>query len=727
MPNQANGLYEFGSFRLDTAKRLLSRGGESVTLAPKTFDLLLLLVEGEGRVLTKRELMNSLWADTFVEEASLSYQIATLRKALGKEGDEWIETVPKHGYRFAATVTKVAGDGARPEESTGLQPAPNRLSRQRVPWLIAGVPTLLALVFAVLYFRPTGSPQVELRPVSRWTVPMMSVEPYNVFGINVGFGLAVSRDGTRLAYAERWGGSSRIVLRNLEQMDTKPIPGTEGGLRPFFSPDGQWLAYFTGSPGGSIRKVAITGGTSITLCENASYFGGSWGDDDRIVFSSYQGIGLMRVPAAGGKCESLSAPDRQAGEATRRWPQILPGGQLLFTAGGGGSYDSAKILVLDLRTGRSRVLVNGSAGRYVPSGHLVYVRRGTMFAVPFDIKQLSITGRETPVIEGIFYNNAGGFAEYTFSNSGLLLYMAETRPTNLSTLDWLDHNGTSQTVSAQPQIYGNIRLSPNGQRAAVNIMAGAGAIRDIWIIDLMRGTLNRLTSEGVNDNPIWTMDGRRVAFYSTQGSFQPAGIYWAAADGSSKPELLLATNTVCFPDSWTPDGRTLLYHSTGPAHIWAVRPTVNGGDGNPRLLFERSAFNETQAQVSPDGRWVAYASDDSGKNQIYVRAFPGPGGKVPISVEGGENPRWSRGGRELFYLDPAKSRVMAVDIQAGPMFRIGQTHALFEQHNPDWDVAPDGQHFLVRKQPQTVQNEPKLQVVVNWFDELRRRVPAGDK
>jgi DNA-binding winged helix-turn-helix (wHTH) protein len=162
MPNQANGLYEFGSFRLDTAKRLLSRGDESVTLAPKTFDLLLLLVEGEGRVLTKRELMNSLWADTFVEEASLSYQIAALRKALGKEGDEWIETVPKHGYRFAATVTKVAGDGVRPDESTGLQPAPNRLSRQRVPWLIAAVTTLLALVFAVLYFRPTGSPQVEL-------------------------------------------------------------------------------------------------------------------------------------------------------------------------------------------------------------------------------------------------------------------------------------------------------------------------------------------------------------------------------------------------------------------------------------------------------------------------------------------------------------------------------------------------------------------------------------
>jgi Tol biopolymer transport system component len=348
-----------------------------------------------------------------------------------------------------------------------------------------------------------------------------------------------------------------------------------------------------------------------------------------------------------------------------------------------------------------------------------------MFAVPFDIKRLAITGRETPVIEGIFYNTSGGFADYAFSNSGLLLYMAETRPTNLSTLDWLDHNGTSQTVSAPPQIYGNIRLSPNGQRADVNITAGAGAARDIWIIDLMRGTLNRLTSEGINDNPIWTMDGRRVAFYSTQGSFQPTGIYWAAADASSKPELLLATNIVSFPDSWTPDGRTLLYHSTGPAHIWVVQPTGNGGDGNPRLLFERSAFNETQAQVSPDGRWVAYVSDESGKSQIYVRAFPGPGGKLTIAVEGGKNPRWSRGGRERFYLNPAKSQVMAVEIQAGPMFRVGQPHALFEQRNPDWDVAPDGQHFLVRKQPQTVQNEAKLQVVVNWFDELRRRVPVG--
>ena len=334
MSNQTNGLYEFGSFRLDVAQRLLSTAGKSVTLAPKTFDLLLLLVEGQGRVLTKRELMNLLWPDTFVEEASLSYQIAALRKAFGEEGDAWIETVPKHGYRFAATIAKPQGQIA-----TAQKPDPTSL-RQLAPWMIASVTALFAAVFAMLYFR--GIQEAESRPVTRWTATLPAPDPL------LGSGLSISRDGTRLAYNVQTGNSSGIWVRMLDQPGGKPIPGTEGGLRPFFSPDGQWLAYFTDRVGG-LKKVPVTGGPAIALCDSARWFGGSWGEDDRIIFSGSSG--LMRVSAAGGRCESLTKANPQKQEFYH-WPQILPGSKsILFTIGTAGSFDNARIALLDLKSG----------------------------------------------------------------------------------------------------------------------------------------------------------------------------------------------------------------------------------------------------------------------------------------------------------------------------------------------------------------------------------------
>jgi Tol biopolymer transport system component len=397
-----------------------------------------------------------------------------------------------------------------------------------------------------------------------------------------------------------------------------------------------------------------------------------------------------------------------------------------------GSYDTARIAVLDLTNGSYRTLVSGaSEGRYVPSGHLVYVRGGTIYAVPFDLKRLAITGRETPVIEGVYYNSGGGYADYAFSDSGLLLYILETRPTSFNTFDWVDRRGTSQS-SAIPAQRGtgrlwasgsDVRVSPDGQRAAVVLAGGVGAPLNVWIADLSRGTLSPLSAEGASERPVWTPDGRHVAYTKLRGT---RGIYWAPADGSGKPELLVATPAfIAFPDSWTPDGNTLLYESVLPTRIWTFTLPSRGGDGKPRMLFETGTSNVGLAQVSPDGRWVAYVSDESGKNQVYVQPFPGGGGKTPISIEGGEDPRWSRDGREIFYLDPAKNQVMAVDILAGPALRAGQPHALFEQRTQDWDVAPDGKRFLVRRVPQTEPDRAKLQVVVNWFEELRLKAPVG--
>jgi Tol biopolymer transport system component/predicted Ser/Thr protein kinase len=570
-------------------------------------------------------------------------------------------------------------------------------------WIAAGV-LAVAAVWGWLH-----APPAEPRPVTRWTAALPSSGPVN------GSGLSISRDGTRLAYAESTGSSSHIRVRMLDQPDGRPIPGTEGGLRPFFSPDGQWLAYFTGRVG-PLKKVPVTGGPPITLCDGAAYYGGSWGEDDRIVFSD--GHGLRRVSASGGTCESLTTGEPQKGE-DHRWPQILPGGQtILFTIGTQGSFDSAQIAVLDLKSGRYRVVANGgSSVRYVPSGHLVYVRGGAMFALPFDLKRLAAMGPETPVIDGVFYNSGGGFADYSFSDSGLLVYMPDTPARNLNTLEWRDRKGTAQTLPAPPQLYGSVRLSPDGQRAAV--AAGrAGGSFDIQIVELARGTLSRLTSEGQSFSPVWTPDGQRVAFSSSN-----SGIYWTPADGSGRPELLLAGVRVA-PRSWTPDGKALLYDSQAPARIWTL---LVSGSASKLRPFSETSFNESDPQVSPDRRWVAYTSDESGKNQVYARPFPGPGGKTPISIGGGEEPRWSRDGRELFYRDPGKGQLMAVDIQTNPAFRAGQPHALFALGNVPWDAASDGKRFLVVKTLETAAGEAKLQVVVSWFEELRQKATGANR
>jgi Tol biopolymer transport system component len=320
------------------------------------------------------------------------------------------------------------------------------------------------------------------------------------------------------------------------------------------------------------------------------------------------------------------------------------------------------------------------------------------------------------VADGVHYNSTGGFADYTLSVSGLLVYSAEVRATNVGTLAWLDRKGSPQPLAAPPKPYAQLRISPDGKRAVVTVAGLDGVYGDLWIYDLERGSLSRLTSESFSAGPAWTPDGQRVAFFSQRVGRR--GIFWTAADGTGAAEELLANATGSFPTSWTPDGKTLYYHVATPARIWAFTP---GGKPQP---FSQSSFNEQYAAVSPDGQWVAYSSDESGKSQVYARPLSGPGDKLAISIEGGEAPRWSRDGRELFYRDPVKNQLMAVEMQPGTTLKAGQPKALFALGDVAWDVAPDGRRFLVA-QRQGDAPTAKLQVVVNFFEELRRKAPAG--
>jgi serine/threonine-protein kinase len=567
-----------------------------------------------------------------------------------------------------------------------------------VPWAVA----VLSIVGLAATFLSTqnAKPRADENRVVRWALNTNIAHPGNGFGL--------SRDGRRFAYPAAGDAKQRLWVRELSSLEGQPVAGTEAGKRPFFSPDGQWFAFFTGTARlGHLKKAPVAGGTLntrgsvTTLCENANLYGASWGDDDRIVFSGP--TGLMQVNAAGGPCESLTTADPTEGD--HRWPQILPGGaSALFTIGIEGAFDSAHVAVLDLKTRKYRTVLDGGANaRYVSSGHLIFVRAGQLFAVPFDLNRLQVAGIPQVVIDGIFHVNAGGYAAYAVSDSGTLLYLTQ----RVEGFEWRDRAGNIQPVTTPPGLYRYFRLSPDGTRVAVQ----HGGLGDIEVISLDRGVAERVTTEGMNNTPIWSRDGRAVTF-ATLGK----GIYHATLDGRRIIRPLQESVPESAPWDWTPDGRMLVYEKGDPFEIW----TLLVGDGSapavPQQLMAAPHTSFYHPVVSPDGRWLAYVSNESGEPQVNVQAFPGLGSRVMISREGGEEPRWSKDGRELFYLS-SRNDIMVVEVRAGGRFSAESPKVLIPSAG-NFDVDPTGQRFLILKQERPEQ----LQAVVNWFGELTQRV-----
>ena len=365
----------------------------------------------------------------------------------------------------------------------------------------------------------------------------------------------------------------------------------------------------------------------------------------------------------------------------------------------------------------------------MPSGHLVYVRGNTLFAAPFDIGHLTVTGPEAPVIEGLALNGPGStVGEYAFSDSGLLVYLeASTVNGGATTLGWVDRQGQVQPLS-DSALWGTGRLSPDGRRVVNEIYtssAGDGNPGDLWVFELERHTKPRLTFEGDTAYPIWTPDGRHITFGGNLAGKR--GIYSVMADGSAKPELLLATDGAPIPCSWSPDGKSLLYQQAmpnKPSRIWLL-PVTGGVAGKPVPLHDSAAY-EADAQVSPDGKWVAYVSAETGQTEVYLQPFPGPGGKERVSTQGGDSARWSHDGRQLFYLiRSGQGALMTVDIQTKPQLHIGLPQALTKTaFGTTWDPAPDGKHLLVELVNGTEQGGRRMQGISDWFEELRHRVPV---
>ncbi len=621
---------------------------------------------------------------------------------------------------------------AGPEEITPAATSAQRPARwqRALPWGVAGLMVVAAGV-AIWSSRRATAPAA--RPAARLLITLPATESLDL-GRYVGErpAVALSPDGRRVVYAASSGGVTRLYMRAMDQLEAMPIAGTEGASGPFFSPDGQWVGFFTPD---TLKKVSLIAGTTVSICHVPSVTrGASWSPDEVILFTPTPADGLSRVSASGGIPQVVTTPDTKTGELAHLWPEILPGGKtVLFTIRTGRSFDDARIAVQSLESGERRLLEveGGTSAHYAPTGHLVYARGGTLLAVPFDLAQLRVTGRPVPILEGVRVDPTSGAAQFSLSGDGTLVYVRGGAGFPERSLLWVDRRGATRPVMERRLPFQSPSFSPDAQRLAVTI---EGITQDAWVYELARGILTRLTFDPNEEfGPIWTPDGKRVTFASYRVGEVP-NLFWKPADGSSAEERLTTTKDVQFPSSWSPDGRVLAFTRVRvptiiESDIWVLPLS---GDRKPQPLV-RTPFEEYGAMFSPDGRWIAYVSNESGRNEVYLQPFTGSGGKRQISTDGGTSPVWARSGRELFYRNADK--MMAVSITTQPAFAAAPPRLLFQGAFEEfgradlprnYDIAPDGERFvMIRSEQQSTPTQ--LNVVLNWFEELKRRVPSGKK
>jgi WD40 repeat protein len=472
----------------------------------------------------------------------------------------------------------------------------------------------------------------------------------------------------------------------------------------------------------------VSGGAPLTLGDVASVRGASWSSQGIIAFAPSLASVLRQVSEAGGTAQPLTRLEK--GEVGHRWPEFLPGGKaVLFVAGtAANNWTNVQVAVQVLGTGVRRNLIqSGTHPRYAASRHLIYAQAGNLMALPFDPKRSEATGTAVPVVEGVLQSTSSGAAQYSFSATGSLAYVPGGLRATQRKLVWVTRNGAEQPLAAPARAYVYPRLSPDSRRVAVAIEEQE---TQVWLYDLSRETLTRLTFEGnTNLFATWTPDGKRIVFQSNKE--EPTNLFWQLADGGGGVERLTTSEYVHNPMSWSPDGQELAFTEINPStgfDIWVLRL----GERKAQQ-FLRSPLNESAPRFSPNGHWLAYVSDESGRQEIYVQPYPGPGGKWQVSADGGTQPVWNPNGRELFYR--SGDRMMAVEITTQPGFSVGKPKLLFEGQyeptvftNPNYDVSPDGQHFLMLKRSESAGTAPtQINVVLNWFEELKRRVPAGTK
>ncbi len=580
--------------------------------------------------------------------------------------------------------------------------------RRLLPWAVAAALAILAGVLAVLP-RSHEAPPGAVQRLAITLPREVSLAANEV--------MVLSPDGDNVVMVGYENGVRKLLMRSLDSSEIEALPETEGANNPFFSPDGESIGFTRGT---EILTMSLATGRATTLTAGG-WGGGSWGPDDSIVYTPYYTSGLHRIPAGGGAPEELTRPDSERGELGHFWPQHLPGGDVVIFTPFSVPLSRSRIDAYDLESGTVKTLVeDGVWGRYAPTGHLVFVRDQTLMAVRLDLQKLEITGTPVPILDDIIPDIGQGDIPVTFASNGTLAYVPGAVMDPPRQLAWVDRNG-NETLLSEARRYGHPRISPDGTRIAATIRDKSW---DLWALELDRGTLSRLSFEPATQfGALWTPNGDGILYGQDD---PPYNVYRRSADGTGEPELLVKTPVDNEPRSISPDGKLLIHSSSGSENgydLWLL-PLDESGEAEPWLA---TRFNENFGAFSPNGHWVAYQSDETGEDQVYVSRFPEGGRKLQVSIDGGSRPLWSHDGRELYFRDGP--RVMAVEVAAGDRMTASQPRELFSgsymatENRLDYDVAADGRLLMIKTPDEEKPRE--ITVVLNWFQELESLVPVN--
>ena len=628
-----------------------------------------------------------------------------LRRALQKDPSQRLRDIGD----ARLTIEEVL-DGSSEPWSTQAGSEPRRGAT--IAWVLAGV---LAVVAAVSLWQ-SGNQTTALGTgtTAHFEIALPGLDPANPF-------IALSPRGRHLVYVgSQEDGPNALYYRSLGDTEIRILPGTKGAVDPFFSPDGAWVGFYAE---GELRKVPLDGGPAETICKTPEALGASWSMSEFIVFGSPNG--LFKVPSTGGVPTAVSTPDLEKGETSHAWPWILPDGNtVLFTVWTTGKYDDARIDVLSLETGQRRtVLEHGSAPQYSATGHLLYARSGILMGVPFDLKTQQVTGDPKSLLAGV-HTDVLGEAHLGLSELGTLAYLSQGAAAfGGSTLVWVDRQGRVEPVlPKQEAAFVQPTFSPSGEHVALvyNIQGSV----EVWRYDLSDGRLVPIGSGGISEVfPVWSPDEQWIAVGSNkEGQWN---VFRIRADGSGQIEqLTFSTDTRYLPTSWSLDDVLAIERGPDGKKDILVLDMREGEKVLPVLVTES---NERGAKFSPDGKWMAFTSDRTGNDEVWIKAYPGSEPPALVSIGGGKEPVWSRDGKELFYR--IKDKLMVVPVTTQPAFRVGTPTLLFEGSYTygysDWsfnyDVAADGSRFMMVKEGPT----KGVHVLVNWFEELKRLVPTN--
>jgi Tol biopolymer transport system component/tRNA A-37 threonylcarbamoyl transferase component Bud32 len=605
-------------------------------------------------------------------------------------------------------------------------------TRPIVPWAIAAL-TLVTLFGTVVLWAPWKRPPIDL--------PMRLSADIGVAGplaVNMGAAAVISPDGSVAVFVVQTGTRNLLYVRRIDSLEATALNGTDDAHSPFFSPDSQWIGFFSVD---KLKKIAVGGGTTVNLCEAPNGRGGSWGTDGTIVFqpsASAQAV-LHQVADTGGTSVPIGKPFED--QATQRWPQHLPNGKAVLYSANSATvgWDSGTLMALPRPGGEPKVLMRGAFyGRYAPSGHLLYVRGSTLFAVPFDAESLQVRGRETPLVEGVLAAANTGGAQFSLSDSGTLLYVPGKAIDPTLSVSWIDKTGRTSVLRAEPTNWSQPSFSPDGQRLAMTI--GFGISSDVWLYDWSRDATTQLTfGSGGDSAPVWTPDGTRIAYSSSTGNNQATNLFWKRADGVGEGQRLTDSPNPQTPFSFHQSGGYLhlayVERRSGNADlmILPLKGDEKGGwKAGTATTFLATPAVENSPMFSPDGRWLAYSSTESGAPEIWVRAFGSGESKWKISTgRGGLQPVWSRKRNELFYMEPLGGQwaIMVAEYRVdGESFRAERPRrwypSLITAARPvrPYDVHPDGDRIAVAIPPDLAGPQAKPVFVFNLFDELRQKV-----